>query len=266
MDLETRHRIGRARLLRRLGKTYDEIRAVVGPVRDETLARWLSGIPRPPTTYRGRAMTHVRRECRRLRRSGLTYDEIRVRTGVSKGTLSLWLRDLPVPDRCILRRKQQLARIAGSGPAAQRLRAQFRREMRISIAEDAMSRLERRELFLAGLALYWAEGTKDKPWNRNGRVVIINSDPSVLSVFLAWLDLVGVSSDRRSYRLSIHESAQVAEQERWWAVTLQIPLSSFRRASLKRHNPLPSRHNVIEGYHGCLTVSVARSRALYGRH
>jgi hypothetical protein len=39
-DLQTRHRIGRARLLRRTGKTYDEIRRVVGPVRDETLAAW----------------------------------------------------------------------------------------------------------------------------------------------------------------------------------------------------------------------------------
>jgi hypothetical protein len=73
------------------------------------------------------------------------------------------------------------------------------------------SPLERRELFFVGLALYWAEGTKDKPWNRNGRVVIINSDASVLTVFLAWLDLVGVSSDRRSYRLSIHESAHIAD-------------------------------------------------------
>jgi hypothetical protein len=30
MDLDTRHRIGRARPLRRLGKTYDEIQAKTG--------------------------------------------------------------------------------------------------------------------------------------------------------------------------------------------------------------------------------------------
>jgi hypothetical protein len=59
-DLDTRHRIGRAPLLRRLGKTYDEIRAVVGPVRDETLAGWLRGIPRPPGTHRGRSTVQVR--------------------------------------------------------------------------------------------------------------------------------------------------------------------------------------------------------------
>jgi hypothetical protein len=262
MDLD-RHRIGQARLLRRQGKTYDEIRAIVGPVRDETLAGWCKGIPRPQATHRGRAKTDVRRECRRLRTSGLTYDEIRAQTGVSKGSLSLWLRDLPVPARCIERRAQQLASIAGSGPAEQARRALIRRERRVAMAKNAVPSLQDRELFVVGLALYWAEGTKDKPWNRNGRVVIINSDPTVLRVFLAWLDLVGVTSDRRSYRLSIHESADVAASERWWSETLQIPITSFRRATLKRHNPVATRHNVVEGYHGCLTVSVGRSRALY---
>jgi hypothetical protein len=45
-DLEQRHLIGRARLLRRQGKTYNEIRAVIGPCDDETLRSWLRGIPR----------------------------------------------------------------------------------------------------------------------------------------------------------------------------------------------------------------------------
>jgi hypothetical protein len=39
-----RHRVGKALLLRRQGKTYNEIRAVVGPVDDGTLVRWLRGI------------------------------------------------------------------------------------------------------------------------------------------------------------------------------------------------------------------------------
>jgi DNA-binding transcriptional ArsR family regulator len=96
MDLDTRHRIGRARLLRRLGKTCDEIRAVVGPVRDETLAGWLRGIPRPPATYRSRSMSSaLRHRCRQLRGGGLMYGEIGEATGVSQGTLSLWLRDIP---------------------------------------------------------------------------------------------------------------------------------------------------------------------------
>jgi hypothetical protein len=60
-------RIARARLLRREGKTYNEIRAVVGPVDDSDLKSWLRGIRRPPETLRARAKDDLRRECRRLR-------------------------------------------------------------------------------------------------------------------------------------------------------------------------------------------------------
>src|SRR4051794_30352571 len=80
------------RLLGRGGKTYDETRAVVGPVSDDRLQTWLAGIPRPAATFRGPAKDELRRECRRLRAAGLTYSEIARKTGASKASLSLWLR------------------------------------------------------------------------------------------------------------------------------------------------------------------------------
>jgi uncharacterized protein YerC len=90
-----RHRIGQARLLRRQGKTYEEIREVVGWVSEEDIRQWMKGIPRPPGTFRARAKDELREKCRQLRRSGLTYDDIAEITGASKGSLSLWLHDLP---------------------------------------------------------------------------------------------------------------------------------------------------------------------------
>jgi hypothetical protein len=50
-------RIARARLLRRDGKTYAEIRAVVGDVSDDRLKTWLAGIPRPPATRMQQSQT-----------------------------------------------------------------------------------------------------------------------------------------------------------------------------------------------------------------
>jgi hypothetical protein len=58
-------RIARARLLRRDGKTYAEIRAVVGDVSDDRLKTWLAGIPRPPATRMSHPLPDLRRECRR---------------------------------------------------------------------------------------------------------------------------------------------------------------------------------------------------------
>jgi hypothetical protein len=111
--------------------------------------------------------------------------------------------------------------------------------------------------------LYWAEGAKDKPWRRNGRVVFINSDPDVMEMFLAWLRLVGVSQDDLRFRLTIHESADIAANERWWTQRLGVSRALLTRATLKRHKPKTVRQNTGDDYHGCLVVTVMRSGWLY---
>jgi transcriptional regulator with XRE-family HTH domain len=256
-------RIARARLLRREGKTYNEIRAVLGPMSEHQLECWLRGIPRPRATLRGRAKDDKRRECRRLRAQGLTYDEIAAKTGASKGSISPWVSDVTMPPNVRRQRRVRSQEARQRVADALRQRAARRRDAIRQSAAAAISSLTERELLIAGVALYWAEGSKDKPWRRSGRVVLINSDAGVLKLFLAWLDLVGVSEQARTYRLNIHETADVGANERWWADRLQIPLASFAPATLKKHNPKTVRHNCGEDYHGCLVVCIARSGWLY---
>jgi len=103
MDSRQR-RIARARLLRRQGTTYDEIRSVIGPVDDSTLRVWLRGIPRPPETHRTCRRDDVRRECRRLRAQGFTVPQIADKTGASKGSVSPWVAGIRPPPRAMERR------------------------------------------------------------------------------------------------------------------------------------------------------------------
>jgi hypothetical protein len=116
---------------------------------------------------------------------------------------------------------------------------------------------------LVGAALYWAEGSKDKPWSRRENVVLINSDATVLLLFLRWLDLMGVSEDCRGYRVSIHETADLDAAHRYWSDVIGVPIERFARPTIKRHQPKTVRHNTGDGYHGCLSVSVRQSRILY---
>lgn len=260
---EDQRRMARARLLRRQGKTYDEIRAVIGPVSDDSLKAWLRGIPRPPQTRRGRACGDLRRECRRLRARGFTYDEIAAKTGASTGSISPWVRDVVMPrpvgddHRARVAEGRRRAGAKRSNLAAAR-RDDFRRRARMAFGSTTD-----RDLFVAGLALYWAEGSKDKPWRRNGRVVLINSDPGLVRLFLWWPDLLEVPRSARSYRLHIHETADVPAHETWWCDELGISRTAFARATIKRHNPRTVRKNVGESYHGCLIISVAASSGLY---
>ncbi|MEV0395854.1 hypothetical protein [Polymorphospora rubra] len=114
-----------------------------------------------------------------------------------------------------------------------------------------------------GAAIYWSEGRKSKPWRRDERVTLTNSDPRLLGLFLRFLAVCGIGREVAHYRVSIHESADVAAAEAWWAEVLELPADRFRRATVKRHRPTTTRHNTGADYHGCLVVEVPRSRELY---
>ena len=241
---DRQRRIARARLLRRQGQTYNEIRGVIGSVDDSTLRIWLRGIPRPTETWRSHPKSDLRRRARELRAAGQTYDEIAQQLMVSKSSLSLWLRGHTGPGRKPYDHAEHLKRIQPLGAKARRERAAAARAGLRTAAAAQLGNLSVDALLVAGAALYWAEGAKDKPWRRNGCVIFINSDPEVLETFLAWLDLV-----------STHEH--------WWAARLGIPRSAFGKATVKRHNPKTVRLNTGDGYHGCLIVRVLRSGWLY---
>lgn len=207
---------------------------------------------------RNRAKDADRERARTLRREGKTYKQIRAEIQVSNSTLSLWLRDLPYPkpDR------------AAHAAHMHRVRSQRSAERRVTDkveAEAEIGRLTDRELFILGVGLYWAEGTKDKVAHRRRRerITFINSDPYMITTFLAWLRLMEVSPQRWRFRVSIHESAVVAEAEEYWQQVTGAPAAHFLRATIKKHNPLTTRLKTGDDYHGCLVVDVVRSAQLY---
>lgn len=102
-------------------------------------------------------------------------------------------------------------------------------------------------------------------WRPIDRVVFVNADLRLIVLFLRFLSVMGVGEDRVFFRIYIHESADVAASEAWWAGRLGASASRFKRTVLKRHNPLTRRRNAGSDYHGCLAIEVARSRDLYWR-
>ncbi len=134
-----------------------------------------------------------------------------------------------------------------------------------ALAEQEIGKLSDRELFLIGVGLYWAEGAKDKPYSRRELVLFVNSDPGMIAVFLAWLNLLEVEKDRLRFRVMIHESAEVTTAEQYWADMVGVDGSSFNKTTLKKHNPKTVRKNVGDAYRGCLVISVLQSADLYRR-
>ncbi|MFJ3304850.1 hypothetical protein ACIPSA_17335 [Streptomyces sp. NPDC086549] len=249
--------------LRRGGYSLRQIRDELKIFNNDILNQLVKGEPPPEWTKRPRAKDDLRAKARELRLQGWTYDQIEAELGCSKSSVSLWVRDLPKPQPRYSPEEQRA--LMNAGLAKRRASENEERERVKRAAREEIGSLSDRELFLAGVALYWAEGQKSKTYQRREDVLFVNSDPGVIQVYLAWLDLLGVGRDRLRFRVMIHETADVTAAERYWADLVGIDVSQLQRTTLKKHNPKTVRKNVGEAYHGCLVIRVLQGAELYRR-
>ncbi len=253
--------------MRRDGKSRSQIKEALGLRSGGTaLSRWLKDIPPPEWTKRPNAKDDLRELAVQMRLAGKSYREIleTLPLPVAKSSLSLWLRDVPLTDE--QRRVLKLRQWEAVSKRAQSVRAQRvrRQEVALAAARSQVTGLAESELFVAGLVAYWAEGSKAKPWREAGeRLQFINSDPDMIRLFVAWLELLGIGKDRLICNVSIHETGDVEAATEYWAGVVGIARSEFRKPTLKRHNPKTVRHNTGETYRGCLLIYVRRSTDLY---
>ncbi|GGW29540.1 hypothetical protein GCM10010503_01260 [Streptomyces lucensis JCM 4490] len=253
----------RAVALRRAGLSLRQIRDELKVFNNDILNQLVKGVPPPEWTKRPRAKDDLRAKARELRLQGWTYDRIEAELGCSRSSVSLWVRDLPRPER--RRTPEESAAIARKGWEEKlRIRDEERRRTKAE-AKQAIGELSARELFLVGVGLYWAEGAKDKPYDRRESVIFVNSDPGMIKVFLAWLDLLGVERERLRYTVMIHENADVTGAEQFWAQLADADASAFYKTTLKKHNPKTVRKNTGDDYRGCLAIKVLKGADLYRR-
>lgn len=217
-------------------------------------------------------MTHsadVRGAAVALRLSGHTYDEIRAQLGVSKGTLSIWLRNLFLPpdvrEHLLKQRSDRRFVPRGGGGAARRRQAIDADEAARTAGTAWLGQMSSRELVIAASVAYWCEGAKSKPWDARRQVTFMNSDPGLVHVFIAGMLALGVTRDRLSFRLHIHEQADVDAALRIWSEVVDVPADAFLKTTLKRHVAVTNRRNVDSEYIGCLVVRVARGSDVYRR-
>ncbi len=250
--------------LRRAGESRREIKELLGIGSNQTLNEALRGEPPQPWTWRPNAKDDLRAKARELREQGLDYKRIAAELGVSKSSISLWVRDLPRPERLSY---EECRKRAAEGVRryweTERPVREAERQAAGAAAAAQIGPLNDREILIAGAIAYWCEGTKNKPYRRNDRVVFMNSDPALVGLFLRFLEVAEIGHDRLIYQVHIHESADVGAAHRFWLNVTGADPAQFRRPTLKRHRPTTTLKNTGDDYHGCLRLEVRRSTSLY---
>ncbi len=166
-----------------------------------------------------------------LRKQGKSYSQIKSELNLSKSTLSLWLRKYPLSREQInLLRGKSEVRIEKYRQTMQKKRdqrlAQYYRE-----EKKKWLPLSLRELFLAGLFLYWGEGAKTV----RHIVSINNTDPDVLKFALYWMRVaLKIPKDKIQVYLHLYSDMKIDREIDFWSKALNMPKNLFSRPYIKK--------------------------------
>mgnify|MGYP003386880402 CR=1 FL=1 len=199
-----------------------------------------------------------------LRREGLSYSEILKQVPVAKSTLSVWLGDVGLTTKQkqrLTEKRLSAARRGGLVRHTQRIESTNRIHTK-AVAE--VRRISRRDLWLLGIALYWAEGSKQKEHNPSSGIIFSNSDHRMVMVFRRWLISLGVSESDIYYSIYLHSTHahRASEIKQFWERALGLAPSSIEKVYFKNSTPSTNRKNVKNEYYGLVRLRVRRSTNL----
>lgn len=191
-----------------------------------------------------------------LRKKGYSYSEILEEVSVTKSTLSTWLRDITLTEtqRKRLKRKRLSASFVG---------AQKKREIRIEKtlkikkkAREEIKPISKRELWLIGIALYWAEGNKEKQYRPSESVIFSNSDPTMVQLFKKWLFENIPLEDDPIYELYLHKNVNIPQMTKYWCNKLNLDKDNLR---VYTKETVSNRNYCNNDYKGIIRIKVRKS-------
>ena len=203
-----------------------------------------------------------------LRKTGLSYNEILEKVPVAKSTLSLWLRSVGLSKKQKQRLTfKKLASIKRGWEKVKKIRIERTKDIYEKTKKDIYQiKIDNNSLFLMGLMLYWAEGSKQKENSSVSQgVVFSNSDPYMIIFFLSWIEkILKISDDRIVLEIYIHENKknEIENVRRFWARTTSFSIEKFDRIYYKRHNIYTKRKKIGKDYFGLLRIRIKKSTDL----
>ncbi len=203
----------------------------------------------------------IKETATRLRKQGRTYSEIKKVIGpLAKSTLSNWLKSIELT----LSQKNRIQKKMTDQGAIGRQKGgwknhQKRLERIAKIQAEAQKEfllLSKNPLFMTGLALYLAEGSK-----KSERFEFMNSDPFLIKIMIKWLSRFGDTPTAKiRARLYAHELYAHKNYEKFWANFLEINASQFHK-TIYKSTVHKSKKNL--DYKGCLRIDIKGSELFW---
>lgn len=191
-----------------------------------------------------------------LRKQGMSYSQIKKILKVSKSTLSLWLREHPLSKQRVRELRDWNEQKIEKYRETMRQKRETRLNQFYKEQKELLFPFSRRELFLAGLFLYWGEGSK----SHLAEVSVSNNDPSIIRFFINWLGKsLLVPKERLKIQLHLYNDMDIDKELDFWSRMLNIPLNQFNRPYIKKTSSVRINHKGGFG-HGTCNVRIGGAR------
>lgn len=168
-------------------------------------------------------------EAQKLRKKGWSYGRIKQKVSVSKDTISRWCKNIPLTlkqKETLLNNKKWGQRKGSIIAAENKKKIREANTLNINkLARRELKFLTKRDQFIAGIALYAAEGDK-----ADGRGGFANSDPKLIKFMTDWfLEFPKVNKKRLRGALWIHNNLNIPKAEKFWSDLTNIPIKQFHK-------------------------------------
>lgn len=173
-----------------------------------------------------------KKEAIRLRKSGESIGEIAKRLKISKGSVSLWVRDVELTKH----QREKLNKNGFSIDVIEKRRksrinnTQQRKEKIIREAGKDIKSISISELKTIGAMLYWAEGRK----KGKQMVSFSNSDPIMIRVMMRFFrEVCKVPESKFRGHIHIHSHLQINIAKNYWSDITGISTDQFYKTYSK---------------------------------
>ena len=190
----------------------------------------------------------LRQRAIKLRLKGMSYSQIRLLLGVGKSSLSLWLKDYPLTEE----RLRSLRDFSEVRIKKFQITMKSKREKRFADfykeEKEKYLPLSKKELFIAGLFLYWGEGIKGLKYPLG----IYNTNPQLVKFGLLWYKIaLSVPVEKINVHLHLYSDMNIKEEIRFWSKELKVPASRFAKPYIKKTKKADINHKGTFGHGTC---------------
>lgn len=166
-----------------------------------------------------------------LRKQGKSYSDILKIIKVSKSSLSLWLKDVPLTKEQKLGLDDRRKRAVETYRITMKLKHQNKLDSYYNDQVKKLLPLSDKELMVAGLFLYSGEGNKVS----RGSLNITNTDPSVIKFALYWITKsLKVDINKIHIKLHLYSDMDINKSTDFWAKELKISKKLFANPYIKK--------------------------------